>query len=350
MSPVLRKRSELPPSATFTVDLVENLGFPWAFDYDYPTPPNTERRVQIRDDAHYAPKDQVIRYAASMKRGEKFAPIVVTKDGFLVDGNTRVEASIRNSFPTLHAIVIDENWDGASEGVKSRLHVLGAAFNVRNGKGIDRREIAAAVRALAADDSYDSARIATLLGVTDRMAQDIIAEKRARDRAEREGVDLNGSIPTTQLRQMGKSSSKLNRAPFMELLRLVQDAGLSTGDLSDLIGRVHGAQQSGSDDDALRLIEAERAARREQIQEFRARGKAKPAQATMLRQRLGFLLGFEEAPSKLVEHSPSLAGKHMQMIDLSIRLLQRVRTAQESAVAVAADSADSETSEETVAS
>lgn len=326
--PTLTKRTDLPDLALPTVELVERFGFSnWRFDYEYSTPQDSARRVQVRDERHYAPAAMVTQIAASMRRGDKMPPIVVTADGYLVDGNTRSEAAKHNRFPAVHAVILSDRYEGASDGVRRRLHLLGAAFNTRNGKGIDRSEIAIAVQEIGNDRSYDASRIAELLGVTDSQVRNILAEKRARDRAERHGVHLNGSVPGTQLRRLGQSSEKLNDQPFVELVRLTQDCGLTSNELSDLIGKCRG---SGSDDAALALLVQERAARAEQIAEFRARGKAKPPYSAQLRQRLGFLLQHEDDPSRFVEYSPNLADDHRQQVTRAIDVLRRVLDAQTS--------------------
>jgi hypothetical protein len=43
--------------------------------------------------------------------------------------------------PTLPVVILNEAWDGAPKKVQDLIRLLGAAFNTRNGKGIDRHEI-----------------------------------------------------------------------------------------------------------------------------------------------------------------------------------------------------------------
>lgn len=319
--------TKLPDHALTTVTLVQTLGFNWEFDHDYLTPRGEkEQRIQIRDEDHVAPTSQVTFYAAEMRRGVKFPPIVVTRDGYIVDGNTRIAAANRKPpLPTLPAVILNENWTGASDGVQRRLHVLGAAFNIKNGKGIDQKEIKRAIYKLAEDSGYDGVRIAALLGCPDRVVKDALAEKRAKDRGEAAGIHVNGSIPATQLRRLGGASNTLHTAPFVELLTLQQDAGLTDAELRGLIVKVQGAKD---DDAALALLRGERDSRHEQIADFTARGKALPSASVKLRQRLGFILPFEDTPDSLVEHSPNFSGVHLRQIETVISILQRTAAAQ----------------------
>jgi hypothetical protein len=319
-------KSELPVSAQVTVQLVEKLGFnDWQFEYEYPTPTDVRRRVQVRDDKHYAPAEAITTMVAAMKRGDDIPPIVVTEDGYIVDGNTRVRAAQRAEFPHTRAIVLNEKWEGASEGVRRRLTVLGAGANARNGRGIDRDEIRNAVLVIAPGQNYTATRIAALMGVTERMVNDVLAEHRARERAEKAGIHVNGSLPASQLRRLGGASDKLNTAPYVELVKLTQDAGLTVSELSGLIAKVRGAD---SDEAALKLLADERAARREQIQEFTASQKARPSEAAKLRQRLGFILDFEANPVRLVERSPNFGRQHLDVVAKAIEILERVRDEQ----------------------
>ena len=71
---------------------IERVGFVYTEEAQYDlTGLNEAKRVQVRDLAHYAPKENVGRYAVQMSQSA-FPPIVVTKDGYLIDGNTRVAA------------------------------------------------------------------------------------------------------------------------------------------------------------------------------------------------------------------------------------------------------------------
>jgi hypothetical protein len=319
----IKTRQQLPDVAKPTADLIEKLGFSWELDFEYPTP-DPAKRVQIREEKHYIPREMVMRIAAAMARGDKLPPVVVTKDGYLIDGNTRTEAARHNKYPSVQALVVTEAYEGCTEKVARRLQLLGAAFNVRNGKGIDREETRKAIEKIGEDPTYDGTRIAALIGVTDATVKSILAEVKARKRAESVGVHLNGSVAATPLRILGQASEKLNDEPFRAVASLAADTGMSPGDLREIIRQM---REEKSDEGALRVIDEHRRARREQIAEYRASGKSKPPPAAKLRQRLGFILDFEANPRELTELNPDVVIKHQEAIRRSIAVLQAVLAA-----------------------
>lgn len=321
---LIKDRQVLPDTAKPTADLIERLGFKWELDYEYPLP-DLAHRIQIRDTKHYAPGPQVAAYAAAMRRGDKFPPIVITKDGHLVDGNTRVEAGRRNRWPNIQALILDTNYETATEKEQRRLKILGAGFNTRNGKGIDRNEIAAAVKEVAGDGTWDATRVAALLGVTDATVQGIFAEQKARDRARKLGIELNGSVPASQVRLLGQRSPKFNDEPFAAVTQLTQDAGLDRTALREVCDRM---QSKGTDQEKVAVVTEERKSRESQIAEFKATGKKVPPASAELRRKLGYVLGFEGNPRGLVEHNKDVAVRHLDQLVKASMVLEGAITAQ----------------------
>lgn len=325
--PGITHKGALPDHALMPVKLVEKLGFTdWTFHYDYDTPADVHRRVQIRDDGHYAPTTEITKLGDALKRGDDLPPIILTRDGYLIDGNTRVMAAQKIRFPKINAVVINDNYAGGTDGTRTLFHLLGAAFNTRNGRGIDRHEIRKAVIAVGKDGGYDATRIAALLGASERYVQNVLVEERARTRAAQIGHEISDTVPSSLLQKLGGASAKLNDAPYLELTRLTQDTGLTNDELRELIQRVVGA---GSDNAALAVLAQERATRREQIREHTAGRKTKPPLAAQLRQRLGFILEYNADPNRLVEHSPNFTAQHLDALRASITTLQAVVAAQE---------------------
>lgn len=322
MATTTKNRQQLPENAQFTADLIEKLGFHWELSFEYPTPDAT-RRLQIREEKHYSPKDMVAKYAACMKRGDKFPPIVTTKDGWLVDGNTRVEAAHRNKYPYMQAFVIDDAYEGAKPHIKQRLHTLGAAFNARNGKGIDRREIQKAVEIIGANPDFTAVRIAALLGVTEGQVNGYIAQKRGKDRAHELGVPLNGEMTSSALQKLGRVSDKLNDGPFQALAALARDAGMSSSEIAAVARKMIDCK---ADHLATQIVEEEREARRDQIAMFKVTGRSKPSLSSLLRQRFGFL--FTHSTEELVELNPSVAEEHLEKTRLALEKLTAVYRAQ----------------------
>src|SRR5215831_15489384 len=108
----------MPPTATrkpAAIVEVERLGFKYQeiAQYDL-TQLDKSRRVQVRDPNHYAPKDAVERFAIQMQHSQ-FPPIVVTADAWIVDGNTRVGASLLRDNKFFPAIELEIAWTNSSE-------------------------------------------------------------------------------------------------------------------------------------------------------------------------------------------------------------------------------------------
>lgn len=321
----IRAAAQLDPEAQLVVDLVERFGFAWVVDTDYPTPPDPKsNRLQIRDEKHYTPQAEVNRYATAMRDGHRFPPIVISADGLLVDGNTRVQAALQNKFPTLETVILRDPWATASAEVQSRMRLLGAAGNIKNGRGIDKAEIAKAVGVYAERGDLDGARISKLLGVTRSLVDSILAEQRARTRAERFGINLNGSTPATVLRRLGQAT--LNDEPFRALLSLIVESGMSSPEVQAILKQIKDSPER-NDDAFLAIITAERTSREDQIRDYRFRGKAKPPASAKLRQSLGFLLG-QDDPTVMVERNPLLVADHLATVERAVRALEQVAAAQ----------------------
>ena len=203
---------------------------------------------------------------------------------------------------------------------------LGAAFNARHGKGINREELRRAVAQIGSDPTYSATRIAALIGVTDRVVLTLLAEKRARDRAETLGLHPNGSIKAAQLGALGKQSEHLNDEPFKAIFALVEDTGMGIGEVKDLAMRT---MEPKSDEGAMEVLAKEREVRRPQIAQYKASGKSKPPKSAILRQRLGFILNYEANPEDLKEHNPQLSEEYIGTLQRSVKVLQSIIDAQE---------------------
>lgn len=318
-----RDKSSLDNAHIFVADLIEKFGLEWTFQADHPLP-DTSKRLQIRDESHYAPAAKVAELRAALKREDAVPAIVISKDGRLLDGNTRVTAAERNGFPTLPAFIVQTDYDTGTKQQQNRMWLFGAAANTGQSKGLDRKELAHAVKMIGADPNYTATRIAALLRVTESVVRSILNEDRARTRAEGLGVSVNGSLSRSQLRALGSSSEVFHDEPFDAMFRLVQESGMKPSEISDLARRV---KSEKSDTDAMNVISAERAARRDQIAEYTASGRSVPPNAAKLRQRLGFINSFYGDAHSLMEHNPKLVPQYLNEINRAIETLTSVRDA-----------------------
>jgi hypothetical protein len=327
VAPAIKDKNSLPDYAKPVADKIEKLGFKWEFDYEFPVPdPDKTQRVQIRNEDHIAKPADVNVYAAAMKRGDKFPPGVVTKDGRFVDFNTRAKAAHKLGWPHFPAFVINVNYGAATESERERVQLLGASFNTTHGKRLDRNELAMNIRFVANNPDWTAERVAALLGISQATVNALFAQARAEQRAKRLGVTLNGSVTASNKAILGQRSEKLTDAPFKAIAMLAQDAGLTHGELRDLCNRVQVVE--GSEAERVAVVEKERGARAAQIAHHVSTGKKKPPLSTELRKRLTFTLGYEGKEDELVDFNPETASEYMRQLERGIAVLRAVADAQ----------------------
>jgi hypothetical protein len=313
---IITSRENLPDEACAVAAHIEDLGFKWTYDSRYPTP-DPSRRIQIRDEQHYAPKQQVKQYAAAMQRGDNFPPGVATADGYAVDGNTRIEAARENKYPTIEMFILDREYENASEQVQQTIYLLAAVLNSTHGNGLEENEIRRAIISAARRDRFDAKRITAFLRLPPDYVNNILNEKYAEDRAQVNGIQVSDQLHPTKLRLLGRAK-RLYDKPWSELFLLTQDSGLSAHDLRRLIKAVENA---GSEEVQLDLVATDRMERRDQIAEYRATGKARVPISGQLRRSLGFVIGFEANPRELVEHNRALAESHQVALERALKVL-----------------------------
>lgn len=306
---------------------IERLGFGWTevaqYDYDKLDP---ARRIQVRDMNHYAPKDEVERYAIQMA-DNVFPPIIVTSDDWIGDGNTRVGARKLRKERYGPAIVLDVKWEGSTDKVQAELIALAATLNSQNGRALDRKE-ARAVAAHLVGLNWKAEQIARAIGVKPGIVSAVKREIDAEAKLTKVGLDGNGSLKGASLRALGQTPVlALNDAPYREVAQLAADAGLNAG---EVIALAKDAKAEGGDAEALALIKATRDEFADRIREHELTGAAKPPLARQLRQSLGRITKHVgDDPATLVETNPTAIEAHVLALTQSIDVLAAVLAAQE---------------------
>lgn len=239
--------------------LIERFSLGWTYEPDELLP-DSNRRVQIRETAHYAPSDKVTELKAAYKRGDEIDPVIITADDYYVDGNTRAVAQKRNGTARAHVVRLNVRYEDVNGTEAERnLKALGAALNIRNGKGLDKVERANAVRKLLEDPQLANnlTAVASMLGVSDDQVRQIKSEVNGRDRLERLiGRPPNGSVADSAVRLFDTRVAKWTEAPLTRFAKLVVDARLSRKAAEVLIKRV---EELPSEADQVALLDAERA-------------------------------------------------------------------------------------------
>lgn len=300
---------------------IERLGFGYTevaqFDLERL---DKDRRIQVRESTHYAPKEAVERYAVQMAHSQ-FPPIVVTADDYIVDGNTRVGAKLLRKEKFSPAYVLDVPFKGGSEKQANELHALAATLNAQNGTPLTAKEARLQAEKLVAL-GWKIEQIGRAIGLK---ASSVSAVKREIDAAaklKRVGLDPNGSMRGASLRALGsKDALSLNDVPFKELARLATDASLNMGEIRAVAKEV---KELGSDTTQVDKIAALRTEMGDRIRERELTGSAKPPLARQLRQHLGYVINHEGREPELLETDPKVAGQHLEALERAVKVLTSV--------------------------
>lgn len=305
---------------------IESLGFTYTEEaqYDLTKLDEIKRRVQVRDVGHYAPKDNVGRYAVQMSESV-FPPIVVTRDAYLIDGSTRLAARRVRKEKFAPAFVVDVDYVRATTGQKGKLVALAATLNAQNGEALSPAETRRAVRAMIELD-FTNDQIARRCGVKAPVITMIRKEIEAEAKLARVGLPVE-SVRGVSLRALGsKDVIALNDEPYRELATLTADANLNAVEIVEMAKKAHSA---GSDAGALAILAELRAESKSRIDEHKLTGKGRPPMPRQLRQHLGFITRFAGHEEDLVETNPDFAEQHLAALTASIAVLTKAKEVQQ---------------------
>lgn len=310
--------SQIPPSA---ITEIKRLGFDYLEDPQFDLSElSVDRRVQVREVTNYAPKDQVDRYAVQMSQSQ-FPPIVVTLDGWLIDGNTRVGAWTKRAQKFCPAIVLQIEYNGRSttEKTQKQLRALALTLNSTHGKSLTPVEARNGARDLIALE-WRAEQIARALGLKPAVLSQVRREIAAEDKLKRVGFTAQASLSGAALRTLGsKDALALVDAPYLGLALMAADAGLTAAEITTAAKDI---RDIGSENGQITKLESLRTELGDRIRERALTGKGKPAPSRQLRQHLGYLLKWDEKTvHELLETDPAVNALACQTIEKSIALL-----------------------------
>jgi hypothetical protein len=210
---------------------------------------------QVRLTEHRAPKDQVTKYAVAMNHGAVFPAIVVNDRLERIDGNTRVEAAMKNRVETIAAYICH-----GLTPLEARS--LSVELNQSNGLAMTEEEIRRFIDGAVREGQHPEVRtLSRMTGVREAKIARWIAGTMFVARAEREGIDerhVNVLPPST------RSALQAARlvAVFRALTQLAAEARIPAAQVKKIVAQANGA---ASERDALALVDAEREARADEI-------------------------------------------------------------------------------------
>lgn len=305
---------------------IERLNFGYAeassYDLDSLSP---DRRVQVREVKHYAPKDTVGQFAIQM--GETvFPPIVVTADGWIIDGNTRVGARLLRKEKFTPAIVVDVDYSKASDKQQDLLHALAATLNAMGGVRLTSKETRDVAERLIRQ-GWKAEQIGRAIGLKPSGVTAVKQELDACAKLDKVGLVVNGT-PGASLRALGASTVVgLNDLPFKELAELSIEAGFNASEIKTAAKTV---KDSGSDQAGIEALRSLRKENGDRIAEHKLTGHGKPPMSRQLRQRLGFVTKFAGQEQELIETDPAVNAIHVEALKAAIAVLTETLRLQES--------------------
>jgi ParB-like chromosome segregation protein Spo0J len=267
-----------------------------------------DAEAQVRAGIHIAPRERVDEYAAQMRNGAKFPPIVVNERRALLDGNTRLAAARRVKRATLPTYVV-------TCGTPEMAVMLAAALNQMGGERLTAAEAAEAAQVMMARGFPDDV-ICRELGRDPTAVRRWKAQLETTERADRLGLD----VKTLTKAALERLASVRREDPFKEAVALVRDAGIKKpADITALVDEIN---QATSDEAALHKI----AERRDEL----APAGPPPGRANVrkevqvARMAIGSLLTVADAD--LTTLAPTLPDRErwLKLLDLVSRVVEAI--------------------------
>ena len=231
--------------------LVEAKLIEWAIPYEYVADfaladVQAIPSVQVRASEHIADADQVDQYAAHMKQGVTFPPIVILGDSILIDGNTRVAAARKAGIRSLPAF--------KCKFPNGELAVaFAAATNQMGGRRLTTEEAHAQANVLMRY-GYEDDSIARELGYGRTQINNWRRERETHERAERTLVA--DKLPAISKTDQRKLAAIKQDAPFAAAVDAIASAKPKASIISDMVKRIIAAP---SEADAISVVSAVRA-------------------------------------------------------------------------------------------
>jgi|ERR1022692_3572918 hypothetical protein len=210
---------------------------------------------QVRLTEHRAPKDQVAKYAVAMKHGATFPAIVLNDRLERIDGNTRLEARIKNGDETIPAYICH-----GLTPLEARS--LSVELNQSNGLAMTEEEIRQFVDGAVLEGQHADLRtLARMTGVRETKIARWIAETQFSARAAREGIDERHADALPASTRATLNATRL-AAVFRAMTQLAAEARIPAAQVKKIVAQANAAS---SESDALAIVAAERDARADEI-------------------------------------------------------------------------------------
>lgn len=262
-----------------TESLLDDWGIEYELDEQFPLARlEIKDSAQVRAEAHRAPRESVEEFTLQMRHGAIFPPLVATKAGTLLDGNTRRAAAVaigRQTFPT-YVVKLPRPDYGP---------MIGAALNQTGGNRLTPEEAFAAAQ-LYIDAGFTDDNISRLLGKSRPSVFNYRRQHAFQEAAKRTGVADVKVKPIVQ-RQLAEISMD---APFKAAVEVAAQTAMGERESKELVAQIAQARSEG---EQLEVIESHR--QKHPAVGPRPRKKTTTAIATKARQHVRGLLAYSAA-------------------------------------------------------
>jgi hypothetical protein len=266
----------------------------------------------------------VRRYATMYKAGSVPPPIGVTRDGYVIWGNHRIEAALAAGFQFIPAIVVDVDGKGADEHLTWQLLSMSVAENAIHGvpySGDDRHDRCRTLLNLG----YTTPTIQRSLGLTAAQISGIRKEQEAELRLTSLGLPTFGK-QNLRLAFASPAARALNDGPFSALATLANDAGLSSAEINDLAKSM---KATGTDVDAMVLVDQVRVDAAQRIAEVAVGGVQRPTPVVKMTTALKAVINLcsTSSPTVFIDRTAK-AGETQAMLADAIHCLESLAAVQ----------------------
>lgn len=284
-----------------TESVLSSLKVKFEYDPEFPLAKLVlDQETQVRFEVNQAPQREVKRYADLLKAGAEFPPIVILRNGRVVDGNTRWNAYDIQRRSTIPAYACDIT----SPALAKR---IGAELNAVHGKRMEKEEL---TNWLASGNGSvseeDALRITGWSGTTIRRIRSALQFEARRTKL---GIVLESALTDDVKAAL---NGVTNPEAFSLLTALADAAGLRAQEVRQISREVNEAALTDLEA-ARRIIEAQRLDNGQRIEERRAGLRVSTPLYQQLSMHLGWVIG--KGASGLYDPSPHTSPRSQALLE-----------------------------------
>jgi hypothetical protein len=241
--------------AISTAEACERKQLPWCLFNNYPLV-DSSKYAQVRPIEHLAPSREINEYAQMMRLGDQFPPVIVTADGYLVDGHTRTEAARRNGYHEFPALVLTTVYLGdlsAESPFRDQVMSLGVERNRQHGRRMSNADVARIIEQLS--PRHTVAEIVSDNGVSKSFATAVWNAARVKRETQALDIKWANTFSLSLLKLFGGKIDRYTSPVWGELFKLAQDANLKQQTVVAMMKRI---EEFRSEAEKLAYISMER--------------------------------------------------------------------------------------------